>query len=129
MLKKRKMIESRFQYSSHHAITKCLLDFSPSNTNILRQRMFYGRPYWNKEGVLSHGLPPSRKWAYVMFLSDPAHPRQISSMLLNVVRNHTKRLATSTVCLFWTIYFHSLSIAIKTSPPSPQRTFQSVWRV
>ncbi|KIR56625.1 telomerase reverse transcriptase [Cryptococcus gattii Ru294] len=34
-------------------------DRIPSNTNILRQRMFYGRPYWNKQGVLSHGLPPS----------------------------------------------------------------------
>lgn len=36
-------------------------DCSPSNINIMRQRMFYGRPYWNKQGVLSYGLPPSRK--------------------------------------------------------------------
>lgn len=34
-------------------------DGNPSNINILRQRMFYGRPYWNKQGVLTYGLPPS----------------------------------------------------------------------
>ncbi|OXH32063.1 telomerase reverse transcriptase [Cryptococcus neoformans] len=34
-------------------------DRNPSNINIMRQRMFYGRPYWNKQGVLSYGLPPS----------------------------------------------------------------------